>query len=130
MVRLEVEAVPVTYAFPLAEMFVVEALARVAVPVRVGDAEKTTEPVPVSSERRDERSAEVAIEVEESLVEKEDQSAEVRSPLLVAEEDGMLKVSVLPEPLMVKSVPVVEVASVAVPEVTVCPVGPTAVSVE
>ena len=119
MVRLVVDAVPVTYAFPLAEMFVVEALARVAVPVRVGDAEKTTEPVPVSSERRDARSAEVAIDEEESLVEKEDQSAEVRSPLLVAEEDGMLKVSVLPEPLMVKSVPVVEVASVAVPEVTV-----------
>ena len=134
MVRLVVEAVPVVKEFvvvrdePTAVLNAVEPVS--VVEAMTGLVPKTTEPVPVSSERRDARSAEVAIEEEESLVLKVLQSAEVRSPLLVAEADGMLKVTVLPEPEMVKSVPVVEVASVATPLVTVCPVGPTAVSVE
>ena len=102
--------------------------AKVGVPVKIGFAEKTTEPVPVSSLKRDARSAEVAIEEEESLEEKVLQSAAVRSPLLVAEEFGMLKVTTLPLAEMVKSEPVVLVASVTVGPDCVCPSGPNEVT--
>jgi hypothetical protein len=57
--------VPLTPAAKvLAERLVVEAFWKSAVPVKVGDAEKTRLPVPVSSVRRAASSAEVSIEVE------------------------------------------------------------------
>ena len=59
-------------------------LAKIAVPVKVGEAEPTTTPEPpVSSVRRAKSSADVSIEVEEILLLKIDQSAEVRQPLVV-----------------------------------------------
>ena len=54
-------------------------------------------------------------DVELILLLKVDQSAEVRSPRLVAEDEGRLKVKVPPLLVMEKSVPVVEVASVSAP---------------
>ena len=58
------------------------------------------------------------------------QSADERSPRFALEAVGRLKVMVLPEPTMVKSVPVVEDAKVTVGPVCVCPVGPMAVTAE
>ena len=55
--------------------------------------------------------------VEETLLLKSDQSLDERAPLNVADAVGKLKVMVAPEPVMVKSVPVVEVANSAVPVV-------------
>ena len=85
-----------------------------AVPVKVGDCEKTTEPaVPVSSPIRDASSAEVSIEVEEILLLKVDQSMlESRPKGVVAVAVGMLSVWV--DPLEVKPQPpaVEEVAKV------------------
>ena len=46
-----------------------------------------------------------------------DQSFNESAPLAVADAVGRLKVMVAPEPVMVKSVPVVEVANSAVPVV-------------
>ena len=46
------------------------------------------------------------------------QSAAVSLPLVVADAVGRLKVSVSPTPVMVKSVPVLEVAKRTEPEVT------------
>ncbi len=59
------------------------------------------------------------------MFEKEVQSVEERRPRLVPEAVGRLKVMVAPEPVMLKSVPLVEVAKRAVP-VVVCPAGPSA----
>ena len=56
-------------------------------------------------------------EVEEILLLNTDQSFEESAPLLVALAVGKLKVMVFPAPVMVKSVPAVEVAKSAVPEV-------------
>ena len=56
-------------------------------------------------------------EVELILLLKVDQSLDESAPLFVAEAVGRLKVMVAPLPVMVKSVPVVEVASSAVPAV-------------
>ena len=56
-------------------------------------------------------------DVEEILLLNTDQSLDESAPLLVAEAVGRLKVMVAPEPVMVKSVPVVEVAKSAVPVV-------------
>jgi hypothetical protein len=56
-----------------------------------------------------------------------DQSAEERRPRFEAEAVGRLKVSVLPLPVTVKSVPVVEEAMVIVEPVCVWPRGPIAV---
>ena len=64
-------------------------------------------------------------EVEEILLLKRDQSVVERRPRFVALAVGTLKVMVAPEPVIVKSVPVVLVAKSAVP-VVVCPAGPTA----
>ena len=63
--------------------------------------------------------------VEEILLLKVVKSVDESAPLLVADAVGRLKVMVLPAPVMVKSVPAVEVAKSAVPAV-VCPAGPTA----
>ena len=84
------------------------------VPVNVGDAERTKEPVPVSSPSTPASSAEVSMLVVERRLLKEVQSVVERSPLLVPEAVGILNVMVLAEPVMVKSVPVVEVESVTV----------------
>ena len=56
-------------------------------------------------------------DVEEILLLNTDQSLDESAPLLVADAVGKLKVMVAPEPVMVKSVPVVEVAKSAVPAV-------------
>ena len=53
--------------------------------------------------------------VEDILFWKVDQSLEVSTPLFVALADGRLNVMVAPEPVMVKSEPVVEVAKVTAP---------------
>ena len=65
--------------------------------------------------------------VEEILFWKTLQSADVRRPRFVADADGILKVTVPPAAVMVKSVPFVEVAKRTLP-VWVCPAGPTAVT--
>ena len=70
---------------------------------------------------------EAAVAVE-SLLLNVVQSVEERSPRLEADAVGKLKVSVLPEPVMVKSVPVVEEASVTDGPVASCPSGPIPVS--
>ena len=68
-------------------------------------------------------------EVLPSLPLNTDQSELVRTPRLVAEEEGRLNVIVCPEPVTVKSFPVVEVANVTAPLATCWPTGPTAVIV-
>lgn len=75
--------------------------------------------VPVSSVRSAASSAEVSIEVEETLLLKSAQSVAVRRPRFATDDDGRLKVMVFPDAVMVKSVPVVEVASVWVAPVCV-----------
>jgi hypothetical protein len=93
-----------------AERFVEDAFAKFAVPVNVGDAEKTTLPVPVSSERRTASAEEEASELEASFVLKVVQSAAVRRPRTPVEEAfGILKVKSLLVVLMLKSVPIVPV---------------------
>ena len=63
-------------------------------------------------------------EVEEILFWKTLQSADVRRPRFVADADGMLKVIMFPAAVIVKSVPVVDVASVCVPPDWSWPAGP------
>ena len=58
------------------------------------------------------------------------QSVEERRPRLEADAVGRLNVTVLPEAVMVKSVPVVLEARVTVGPVCVCPAGPMAVTAE
>ena len=65
-------------------------------------------------------------EVDDILLLKFVKSAEVRRPRLVSEADGMLNAMVWPLPVMVKSLPVVDVAKSTEPEDTCCPSGPTA----
>ena len=65
-------------------------------------------------------------EVEPSLPLKVDQSDDVRTPLFVALAEGRLNVMVWPDPVIVKSLPVVDVAKRTEPEVTCWPVGPIA----
>ncbi len=106
--------------------------ARVVAPVRVappivGEVPNTKAPLPVSSVTRAASSVEVSIEVLPSLPLKRDQSAEESFPVFAAEAVGKLYVIVLPEAVMVKSVPVVEVARVTVLPVCVWPAGPMAV---
>jgi hypothetical protein len=60
----------------------------------------------------------------ETLLLKVDQSEVERSPRLLADAVGKLKVSVEPEPVMAKSVPLVEEAKVTAGPVVVCPAGP------
>ena len=57
------------------------------------------------------------------------QSVEVSIPRVVAEADGRLNVIIGPEPVTVKSLPIVEVAKATAPLITCWPVGPTAVIV-
>ena len=66
---------------------------------------------------------------DEILLLKPDQSVDVRTPRLVAEADGRLNAIVLPLPVIVKSVPVVEVAKSTEPDETCWPAGPTALIV-
>ena len=54
-------------------------------------------------------------DVDDILFWKVDQSLEVRTPRLVADALGRLNVIVLPAPVTVKSLPVVEVAKVTAP---------------
>ena len=68
-------------------------------------------------------------EEDEILLLKTDQSFDVSAPLFSDEAEGTLKVKVFPAPVIVKSFPRVEVANRVEPEVTCCPVGPTAVIV-
>lgn len=70
------------------------------------------------------------VRVVETLLLKVVQSVEERSPLLADEAVGRLKVMVSPEPVMVKFVPVVEVAKVVVGPSEVWPRGPIAVMAE
>lgn len=76
---------------------------------------KRAAPVPLSSERRAASLAEVSREVEEILLLKTDQSLEVRRPRAEAEAEGKLKVRVAPEPVIAKSVPLEEEATVRAP---------------
>ena len=66
-----------------------------APPVKVGLAEKTTLPVPVSSVRSAANSAEVSIEVDETLLLKLVQSAVARQPTCAAVAVSQFKVLVL-----------------------------------
>ena len=59
-----------------------------------------------------------------SLLLKTLQSVVVSRPRFADEADGRLKVIVAPEPVMVKSLPVVEVAKRTAGPVVVCPAGP------
>ena len=67
--------------------------------------------------------------VDEILFWKVFQSADASLPCVVAEAEGKLNVMVAPEPVMVKSEPVVEVAKLTGPKVTCWFAGPTAVIV-
>ena len=108
-----IDVVPVCPAANVfAERLVVDAFAKFAVPVKVGFAEKTTEPVPVSSERSTARAEDDASDDDASFVLKVVQSAAVRRPRLSALDDGILKVKVLLEVLIEKSVPLVVEANV------------------
>ena len=69
----------------------------------------------------------VSVRVVATLLLKVVKSAEARSPRFEAEADGKLKVKTFPEPVTVKSVPVVELAIVIDGPVCTCPVGPTPV---
>lgn len=80
--------------------FVPMRFAKFAVPVNVGDAERTNEPVPVipvTSVMRVSSLVRVSIEVLEILLLNSDQSAEVRRPRAEAEADGILSVAVPPK---------------------------------
>jgi hypothetical protein len=97
----------------LAERFVVEAFAKTAVPVKVGEVEKTSEPPePVRSETMAKSFAEVSMEVVASLALKVLQSVAVKRPRDVADAEGRLKVCTPPAEVTEKSVPVVEEAKV------------------
>ena len=99
------------------EKFVEDAFAKFAVPVKVGDAENTRFPVPVSSVRMARSFALVSIEVVAIFELKVDQSAAVRRPeVTVGPADCMLKVWTFPAELKPKPTPAVdEVANVCVP---------------
>src|SRR5438094_937347 len=62
-------ALPPKYAEPKTDARVEDDCAKVAIPVKLGDAEKTALPVPVSSERSDASIAEFAIDEDASLPE-------------------------------------------------------------
>lgn len=89
-----------------------DAFAKFAVPEKVGDAEKTTEPVPVSSERSTASAEEDASDDDASFVLKVVQSVAVRRPRVPVEDAfGILKVKTFEEVEIVKSVPMVLVAN-------------------
>ena len=122
-VALVVVELPVTTRLPL---MVEEAEERN--PASVGLMEKTRAPVPVSSPSNPARSADVCSEVEDSLALNVVQSVVERSPLFAPDAVGRFHVSVEPEPVTEKSVPVVEEAIITAGPVVVCPVGPIEVS--
>ncbi len=74
--------------------------------------------------------APVESDVEPSFPLKVFQSVEVRSPRLADDALGRLNVTVEPVPVMVKSLPVVEVANTTAGPVVVCPTGPMEVRPE
>ena len=78
----------------------------------MGSVPNTNNPVPVSSVIREASSADVSRDEEDILLLNIDQSVDDSLPLAVAEEKGRLNVWVSPLAVMVKSVPVVEVARV------------------
>jgi hypothetical protein len=91
-VEIEVVAVCPTANVP-AERFVVLAFWKVAVPLKVGDCENTSEPpVPVSSVTIAKSFAEVSSEVVASFELNVLQSVEVRRPRDVGEAEGRVKV--------------------------------------
>ena len=91
---------------------VAKILAKFAVPVKVGLAANTSAPVPVSSVTNERSSADVSILVLDTLLLNTVQSDDESFPFAVNEANGRLKVWVLPDAVIVKSVPVVEVARV------------------
>lgn len=108
---------------------VVVALERSVLPVSVVDASvalvpKTKAPEPVSSLKSAASSREVSIELEEILLLKTVQSVAVSLPVFEADAIGRLKVTVSLDAVMVKSLPVVEVANVTVVPLCVWPAGP------
>jgi hypothetical protein len=117
-----VAAVPVAFAKTKLPVRVVEE--------RVAPVPKTSAPLPVSSPRSPARSAEVCSEVEESFAEKIEKSAAESLPVFAAEATGRLYVMVFPDAVMVKSVPVVEVANVTAGPVWSIPAGPIEVTAE
>ena len=100
-------------------------------PARVGLFEKTSDPaVPVSSVMSAASSADVSSDVDEILELKVDQSVDESFPFDDTPANGRLNVRVEPDPVIVKSVPVVDVASVTAGPVVVCPTGPIEVRAE
>jgi hypothetical protein len=86
-----------------AERFDVEAFAKVAVPLKVGDAEKTKLPVPVSSVTIAKSFADVSREVVAIFALKVLQSAEVKRPRAVGDAEGTVKVCMFPVEVIWKS---------------------------
>jgi hypothetical protein len=97
-------------------------------PANVGLFENTNDPVPVSSVISAASSAEVSSEVDEILLLKILQSVEESLPFDASPANGRLNVRVDPLPVIEKSVPRVDVASVTAGPVVVCPIGPIEVS--
>ena len=137
-------AVPVTVSTPV-ESVVLVALVVVPVvtvraaivdeavernPARVGLFENTNDPVPVSSVMSAASSADVSSDVDEILELKVDQSVDESFPFDETPANGRLNVRVEPDPVIVKSVPVVDVARVTAGPIVVCPTGPIEVRAE
>ena len=113
-VRIEAKSALVAVAFVVTIEVPVIA-AKAAVPVKVGDALKTKLPVPVSSVNSAASSADVSMDVLDTLLLNTVQSEDESFPFAVREANGRLNVCVSPDAVIVKSVPVVEVARVSAP---------------
>jgi len=99
-------------------------------PWKSGLFENTKFPVPVSSVMRSASSCDVSSDVEEILLLNTVKFADESLPFAVALTNGRLNVRVEPDPVIEKSVPVVDVARVTAGPVVVCPTGPIEVSAE
>ena len=131
MVLVALVVVPVvTVSAAMVDDAEVRRLANDAVPVNVGDPAKTRAPVPVSSVMRAASLAEVSSEVLDILLLNTVKSAAASLPVFADDAIGRLKVSVDPDPVIVKSVPVDDVARVTAGPVVVCPAGPIEVSAD
>ena len=133
-------AVPVTANDPVVVALVVVPVVTVSAamvddafdtnPWKSGLFENTKFPVPVSSVMRSASSCDVSSDVEEILLLNTVKFADESLPFAVALTNGRLNVRVEPDPVIEKSVPVVDVARVTAGPVVVCPTGPIEVSAE
>jgi hypothetical protein len=116
--------VPDEVAFPVMRVFEEMVVEESVVEESVALVPKTNAPLPVSSVTSEASSEEVSIEVDDTLLLKRDQSEVERRPRFAEDAVGILNVMVLPLAVMVKSVPVVELARVTDGPVCDWPVGP------